>query len=231
MNSSKIFRNTWALQQLPIGMQLMSIEWRFLICSDGKTPIAEIQKRLGIAPEEGEAILRHLCSAGLLTETSLTLEDFARATVDRAQPTKEAQTLPEYLASAESNGNSRAGAAAIPAPALSPEKTEKAIPQFSPLQKPTQSPMPMSLQAVIQFILNQNSSDPTAGHFATYQVFMGIGTPLLKRNGITSLRFQEDRIITDPELQSAIIESLQKVLKVTCTPEMLSPAAAAAHKN
>jgi len=226
MNSSKIFRNTWALQQLPIGMQLMSIEWRFLICSDGKTPVDSIQKRLGITPEEGDVIVRHLCSAGLLTETSLTLEDFARATVDKAHPTKEAQTLPEYLASAESNGTTRPSAAAAV-----PEKNEKPIPQFSPLQKPTQSPMPMSLQAVIQFILNQNSSDPTAGHFATYQVFMGIGTPLLKRNGITSLRFQEDRIITDPELQGAIIESLQKVLKVTCTPEMLSPAAAAAHKN
>jgi len=85
----------------------------------------------------------------------------------------------------------------------------------------------MSLQAVIQFILNHNNSDPTAGHFATYQVFMGIGTPLLKRNGITSLRFQDDRIISDPELQNAIIESLEKVLKVKCTPEMLAAAGAA----
>jgi len=96
------------------------------------------------------------------------------------------------------------------------------MPAFSPLQKPsvtTPTVRAMSLQSVIQFILNQNA-DPTAGHLATYQVFMGIGTELLKRNGITSLRFQDDRFITDAELQTAITENIQKVLKVACPEEV-----------
>jgi hypothetical protein len=211
MNSSKTFHNTWALQQLPVTLQLLSNEWRFLVCCDGRTNIGKIQERLGLSPEEGETIAQHLCSIGLLTETSLSLDDFARSTVDRTPASKEPQTLQEFVASAEPPLKSTA-----PAPSL-----DKIIPSFSPLQKPTLPSTPMSLQAVIQFILNHNS-DPTAGHFATYQVFMGIGTPLLKRNGITSLRFQDDRIITDPELQKAIIDSVQKVLKVTCTPEMLA---------
>jgi hypothetical protein len=79
----------------------------------------------------------------------------------------------------------------------------------------------MSLQSVIQFILNQNP-DPTAGHLATYQVFMGINTQLLKKNGITSLRFQDDRLITDPELQSAIAENIKKVLGIACPDDVFT---------
>ena len=80
------------------------------------------------------------------------------------------------------------------------------------MQKPAETPhRSLSLQAVIQFILSQ-SPDPTAGQLLTYQVFMGINTQLLKRNGITSLRFQDDRFITDPELQAAIAENIQATL-------------------
>ena len=109
---------------------------------------------------------------------------------------------------------------------------EKNMPAFSPLQKPsvaTPTMRAMSLQSVIQFILNQNP-DPTAGHLATYQVFMGISTQLLKRNGITSLRFQDDRFITDPELQTAIAENIQKVLKVPCPEEVYSNSSVANKK-
>jgi len=170
MNSTKFFHNTWSLQQLPAAMKLTSIEWRFLICSDGKTPVHLIQKRLGTEP----------------------------------------QTLSDYLRGSTS---------------LEPAKDkEKALPAFSPLQKPTvtsTSMRAMSLQAVIQFILNRNP-DATAGQLATYQVFMGIKTDLLKRNGITSLRFQDDRLITDAELQTAIAQNIQKVLNVPCPEEVFS---------
>jgi hypothetical protein len=217
MNSSQTFHNTWALQQLPVTMQLLNIEWRFLICCDGKTNIGQIQARLGITESERDTMVRRLSTIGLITESSMSLDDFARSTVDRAHPNNGQQTFQEYVAAAESPLNSNS---------TTPSK-EKNIPAFSHLQKTTQPTPSMSLQAVIQFILNHSNSDPTAGHFATYQVFMGIGTALLKRNGITSLRFQDDRIITDPELQNAIVESVQKVLKVKCTPEMLSAPVAA----
>jgi hypothetical protein len=202
MNNTKIYQNTWPLQQLPATMKLSNLEWRFLLCADGKATVDQIQRRLGVSEKERDYILSRLCGSNLLTESIVSLEEFAKTTVDIAAPVSEPQTFIEYLKSTESPGSS----------------TEKNMPAFSPLQKPAAAPSTaraMSLQSVIQFILNQNP-DPTAGHLATYQVFMAIDTQLLKRNGITSLRFQDDRLITDPELQTAITDNIQKVLKITC---------------
>jgi len=206
MNNTKIFHNTWPLQQLPPTMKLTNLEWRFLICSDGSMPVDQVQRRLNLSEAERELILSRLCSSNLLTEKTVSLEEYAKTTVDLAAPTSEPQTIAEYLKSTESAGT----------------PTEKTMPAFSPLQKPavaTPTVRAMSLQSVIQFILNQNT-DATAGHLATYQVFMGINTDLLKRNGITSLRFQDDRFITDTELQTAIAENIQKILKVACPEEV-----------
>jgi len=202
MNNTKVFQNVWALQQLPVTMKLPNMEWRFLLCCDGKTPVYQIQRRLALSDKERDYILNRLCASSLLSEKALSLEELAQTTIDTASPHAEPQTFSEYLQTAESGGHPQ----------------EKVVPSFSPLQKPSVPAPPtrsMSLQAVIQFILNQNA-DPTAGHLATYQVFMGINTQLLKRNGITSLRFQDDRLITDPELQAAIIDNIQKVLGTAC---------------
>lgn len=206
MNNTKIFQNTWTLQQLPATLKLSNMEWRFLLCADGKVSVDQIQRRLTLSDKERDHILSRLCNNHLLTEKVLSLEEYAKATIDLSAPPSEPQTFAEYLQSTE-----------FDAPSM-----EKNMPAFSPLQKPS-PPTPtiraMSLQSVIQFILNQNS-DPTAGHLATYQVFMGIETQLLKRNGITSLRFQDDRFITDPELQTAIAENIEKVLKIACPEEV-----------
>ncbi len=212
MNHIKVFLNAWNLQQLPVTMRLTSLEWRFLLCSDGKTPVYQIQRRLGITDQERDYVLNRLTASGLLNEKSLSLEELAQITIDAAAPVTEPQTFSEYL---------QAAATTVPAPEQNQKKT---MPAFSPLQKPSiPAPAPtvraMSLQSVIQFIFSQ-SSDTTAGHLATYKVFMGINTQLLKRNGITSLRFQDDRFITDTELQDAIAENIKKVLKVTCPEEL-----------
>jgi hypothetical protein len=216
MNNTKIFQNTWTLQQLPTTMTLTNVEWRFLLCADGKTPVEQIQRRLGLTEKERDYILSRLCTSNLLTERPVSLEEYAKSTIDIAAPTSAPQTFTEYLKSTESPESS----------------TQETVPAFSPLQKPSATSTPvrtMSLQSVIQFILNQNP-DPTAGHLATYQVFMGIDTQLLKRNGITSLRFQDDRFITDAELQKAIIDNIQKVLGMTC-PEDVFTALSPADKN
>jgi hypothetical protein len=209
MNNTKVFQNTWPLQQLPATLKLSNLEWRFLICADGKMPVDYIQRRLGLTEQERDYVLTRLCGSNLLTEVFLTLEEYAKLTVDLAAAESETlQTLPEYLKAAE-----------LAAPAQ-----DKSLPAFSPLPKPSPT-VPtvraMSLRSVIQFILNQNP-DPTAGHLATYQVFMGINTQLLKRNGITSLRFQDDRFITDPELQTAISENVEKVLGKPCPEDVFS---------
>jgi len=201
MNNAKFFENTYALQQLPVKMKLSNTEWRFLLAANGKTPVYQIQQRLGLTQEETSFVLSRLCVSGLLNEKTNSLEEFAEATIDLASADAEPKNLAEYLHSIEVGTFPPQG-----------------IPAFSPLQKPS-APVPtvrsMSLQSVIQFILNQ-TSDPTAGHLATYQIFMGIDTQLLKRNGITSLRFQDDRFITDEALQDAIAQNILKILRVPC---------------
>lgn len=77
----------------------------------------------------------------------------------------------------------------------------------------------LSLKALMQFILGK-ASDVQTGQLDIYRVFIRINTKLLQRNGITTLRFEEDRLIEDPELQSAIATSVEKALGMTCPPEV-----------
>ena len=67
----------------------------------------------------------------------------------------------------------------------------------------------------MQFILSR-ANDPTSGQLDIYRVFIRVNTRLLKRKGITTLRFSEDRLIADPELQQAIASSVRKSLGVNC---------------
>lgn len=73
----------------------------------------------------------------------------------------------------------------------------------------------MSLKSIIELIIKAHP-DQTAGQLAVYRVFMGMDTQLLRRNGINTLRFKEDRLITDPELQRAIVENMRKHLGIEC---------------
>jgi hypothetical protein len=71
----------------------------------------------------------------------------------------------------------------------------------------------------MQFILDR-ATDLTAGQLDVYRVFIRVNTGLLKRNGITTLRFQDDRLIQDPELQEAITQSVEKTLGLQCPREV-----------
>lgn len=79
--------------------------------------------------------------------------------------------------------------------------------------------MRLSLKNVVEFVLGR-APDLNAGHLDVYRIFIRVNTQLLKRNGIHSLRFEEDRIITDAELQEAILNSVQKTLGVSCPREV-----------
>ncbi len=97
-------------------------------------------------------------------------------------------------------------------------------PAFLPLETPAVGSAALgrnalSLKALMQFILGK-ASDVQTGQLDIYRVFIRINTKLLQRNGITTLRFEEDRLIEDPELQSAIATSVEKALGMTCPPEV-----------
>jgi hypothetical protein len=73
----------------------------------------------------------------------------------------------------------------------------------------------LSLKAVMQFIL-ERAPDLQSGQLDVYRVFIRISSKLLKRNGITTLRFHEDRLVEDLELQEAIKTSVEKTLGLAC---------------
>lgn len=88
----------------------------------------------------------------------------------------------------------------------------------NPNERDTAPPLRLSLKKVMQLIL-QRAADLQAGQLDVYRVFIRVNTKLLRRNGITTLRFEEDRIITDPELQEAIVASMEKALGLKCPQE------------
>ncbi len=69
----------------------------------------------------------------------------------------------------------------------------------------------LSLRALMSYIMDR-APDLSSGQLDIYRVFIRVDTDLLKRNGITTLRFKEDRRVQDPELQSAISASLKSTL-------------------
>lgn len=104
---------------------------------------------------------------------------------------------------------------------------EALSPAFLPLDTPVAPPKTtpgsrrgaLSIKALMQLILGK-ASDVQTGQLDIYRVFIRINTKLLQKNGITTLRFQEDRLIDDPELQQAITSNVQKVLGFPCPPEV-----------
>lgn len=77
----------------------------------------------------------------------------------------------------------------------------------------------LSLKALMRFILDR-AGDLNAGQLDIYRVFIRVNTRLLKRNGITTLRFEDDHLISDPELQAALTSSLRKTLGLGCPREV-----------
>ena len=72
-----------------------------------------------------------------------------------------------------------------------------------------------SLRALMNLI-EKHADSREAGQLNIYRVFVRVDTQLLKRNGIETLRFTEDRLISDSELEEALVRSLKKTLGLDC---------------
>ena len=80
-------------------------------------------------------------------------------------------------------------------------------------------PPALSLRAVMRFVAEQ-SGDADSGQLDIYRAFVRVNPQLLRRNGITTLRFEEDRLLTDPDLQQALLSSVEHVVGRSCPPEV-----------
>lgn len=205
---------------LPADLRLRSLEWGVFFAVTGRHTVAQIGAHLGLAPAERDGAFVRLLELGLLAERPLTAGEYLRAaaTVDG-----EEVTLAGFL---------RAGLAG---PVLPPAIDSIADPipdPFEPLALPDEeilmqipdlpapaTPPALSLQAVMRFVADQ-SPDADAGQLDIYRAFVRVNPQLLRRNGITTLRFEEDRLLTDPDLQQALLASVEHVVGRSCPPEV-----------
>ncbi|HEV8578108.1 MAG TPA: hypothetical protein VGX68_03415 [Thermoanaerobaculia bacterium] len=219
-----------AVDRLPEDLRLRSLEWGVLFAVTGRHTVAQIGGHLSLAPEERDDVFARLLELGLLAERPLSAGEYLRAaaTVD-GEPRTLAGFLraglagPDGEAVIESHGDA---APAAPAP-----MSDLELGGFEPLALPDEeiameltdlpvpAPPPLSLRAVMRFIIDQ-SGDADAGQLDIYRAFVRVNPQLLRRNGITTLRFEEDRLLTDPDLQQALLASVEQVVGRSCPPEV-----------
>lgn len=219
-----------AVDRLPADLRLRSLEWGVLFAVTGRHTVAQIGSHLGLASAERDAAFARLLELGLLAERPLSAGEYLRAA---ATVEGEPRTLASFL---------QAGLAGpVTEPVLAPVLENHAPPaafvtepsaptdgfelgSFEPLPLPEeetamQIPPSLSLRAVMRFITDQ-SGDADAGQLDIYRAFVRVNPQLLRRNGITTLRFEEDRLLTDPDLQQALLASVEHVVGRSCPPEV-----------
>lgn len=228
---AQVYQLKRPLAELPENLRLRNQEWGVLFAVTGEHSCAQIATVLGLAPEERDRVFTRLAAFGLIEERPLSYGEYLRALASWRDD--EPKPLAAFL---------RGGVAMAPPSRVAPPARQSA-PSFLPLELPA-APAPsgrsaapaerrpeaapqkaLSLKALMQFILGR-AGDPQSGQLDVYRVFIRVSSKLLQKNGITTLRFQEDRLIEDPELQHALLASCEKALGVPCPPEVFVVGAA-----
>lgn len=221
--------------RLPADLRLPSLEWGVLFAVTGRHTVAQIGAHLGLEPPERDRAFLRLLDLGLLAERPLSVGEYLRAAATvGGEPVPLAGFLRAGLAGPSPEPVLEAEAApAAPAPAPAPPSASGLeLDGFEPLPLPEEEtametsgrstpavPPALSLRAVMRFIAEQ-SGDPDAGQLDVYRAFTRVSPQLLRRNGITTLRFEEDRLLTDPDLQEALLASVEHVVGRSCPPEV-----------
>jgi hypothetical protein len=211
MIPSSVFERNFELHQLPATLRLRNLDWGVYFTIDGSKTSGEIQAHFRLDDPQRDEVFTRLLQMELIREKKLNLQEHIEATALHADSSdSRVKSLDEFIRTGSSGTSAPLFSVAAPDTSAQP-KPGPPSPMFTPLPPPSQAKT-MSLLSVIRFIQEQ-SRDKTAGQLAVYRVFMGVDTRLLKKNGIQSLRFQDDRLITDPELQQSIAENVSKALR------------------
>lgn len=223
-----VYRRSKEPSQLPSDLRLIALEWALYFAVTGTDTAAELGRQMRAETSDRDEALNRLVILGLIEEQALSAAEYVRALA--AAGDREEKTLREFLM----------GATQPPAKLSSVEKAEPArTPEPSSAPRPPaplefrRLPSPddrkenrqmsqsrkLSLRALMNLIETQAGSRE-AGQIDIYRVFVRVDTSLLKRSGIETLRFTEDRLVSDPELEQAIVRSVKKTLGLEC-PETL----------
>lgn len=218
-----VYEPAVAVDRLPADLRLRSLEWGVFFAVTGRHSVAQIGGHLGLAPAERDGAFTKLLELGLLAERSLSVGEYLRAaaTVDG-----EEVTLAGFLRAGLAGPVIEPVAEPMHAPVTEPFEPVADLAPFEPLPLPEEesvmkSPVPpaLSLRAVMRFVAEQ-SRDADAGQLDIYRAFVRVNPQLLRRNGITTLRFEDDRLLTDPDLQEALLASVEHVIGRSCPPEV-----------
>jgi hypothetical protein len=214
-------------ERLPADLRLRSLEWGILFAATGRHTVAQIGHHFGLTPEERDRAFAHLVRLGLLVERSLTAGEYLRAaaTVGDDEP----KLLAQFLRGAPARPAAPGVAAPKPMKAfeplpLPPEEPVMAVTptERGPLVPPAAANMAsrqLSLRALMGYIIRE-TGETDAGQLNVYRAFLRVDPQLLRRNGITTLRFEDDRVVSDPDLQRAILGSVEQTLGRRCPPEV-----------
>ncbi|MBV9493216.1 MAG: hypothetical protein JOZ54_03135 [Acidobacteria bacterium] len=222
-----VYRRSREPRELPTDLRLRALEWALYFAVSGKHTAAELGKTL--RTDVAESMTR-LLNLGLVAEQELDASEYVNALA--ASGDREEKTLREFLLGVSGTPAVPTPTPALPpAPFIPPITRPIAKPQlvrptfgFKPLPSPEAETKEnrdmsgsrrMSLRALMNVIENHASSRE-AGQLDVYRVFVRVDTLLLKRNGIETLRFTEDRLVADPELEQALVKSMKKTLGLEC---------------
>lgn len=234
--AAAIFELAVPVERVPADLRLYSLDWGVLFSVTGRHTVAQIGTGLGLAPAERDAAFSRLLALGLLSERLLSAGEYLRAA---STVGGEPRTLAGFLTAGLAGPPAEAPAAppaetpadppAVPSPATGASVAEPDSEGFEPLPlpepetampiRPPRSASPLSLRAVMRFVVAQ-ARDADAGQLDVYRTFVRLDPQLLKRNGITTLRFEEDRLLTDPDLQRALLQSVEHVVGRSCPPDV-----------
>jgi hypothetical protein len=224
-----VYRRTREPRDLPHDLRLRSLEWALYFAADGQRTAGELGKQLRADDAARESAVARLLHLGLIEEREVSASEYVRSLAAAGGP--EEKLLHEFLVGA--TAGPPAEEQAIPPVVVPPRPRLATIAQpsfgFQPLPSPdaggkerramTAETRKLSLRALMN-VIEKQAGNREAGRLDIYRVLVRVDTALLKRNGIETLRFTEDRLVTDPELQKAIVGSVKKTLGLECPPSV-----------
>lgn len=95
----------------------------------------------------------------------------------------------------------------------------------SPIASGAPQPAPartLRLRELLRFVI-ERAVDVESGQLDVYRAFLKVDPKLLRRNGVTTLRFEDDRRVSDPELVEAIVRSVEEAIGARCPAHLFEP--------
>jgi hypothetical protein len=232
-----VFALARAPEDLPHDLRLPSAAWGVLFSVTGRHTVAQIGAALGMERAPLEEALAALLERGLVVERALSLAEYlaAAASLDGAAPVNLGSFLrarggeihgpsdpapaPRGAAIPAAQGSS-ADDARLAGDGLGASFDELPFEPL-PLDAPEDSVMPapppaaparaLSLRGLIDALI-AHAGTTDGGQLDVYRTFLRVEPALLRRNGITTLRMEDDRVVRDPELVAAIVASAAETL-------------------